>query len=391
MSDTKLRVSMGGMDALVRLRHELHAHPELAHDEHTTADRIVDFLRPLGPDDVVTGVGGTGIVATFSGAEPGPSLLIRSELDALPIRELVDHPAAAAYASTVDGVSHKCGHDGHMAIVAGVAMRLGERRPDRGAVHLLFQPAEETGTGAAAMLSDPLFDRFRPDAGVALHNMPGHPRHAIVVKPGSMTAAVRSIVIRFVGRAAHASEPEHGFNPSLAVADLVRSCAALEVLDPASDDFRTVTPVHVRVGAVAYGVAPGDGEVHLTMRTWRNDDLERLHRSIEESARELGARDGLVVEVDVVEEFFANENDPELTAIVRQAAITAGLDVIDADIGMRAGEDFGLFGRRFPCCMVLLGSGEDHPPIHDPAYDFPDELIPTGVTLLDGVVREICR
>ena len=381
---------MSATDPLVRLRHELHAHPELAHEERVTAARIADLLRSLGPDDVVTGVGGTGVVATFRSSEPGPTLLLRSELDALPIHEVVDGPAVAAYASTVDGVSHKCGHDGHMAIVAGVAMRLADRRPDRGTVHLLFQPAEETGTGAAAMLSDPAFERFRPDAGVALHNMPGHPRHTVVVRPGSMTAAVRSVVIRYAGRTAHASEPEHGANPSLAVADLLRECAALEVCDPRSADFRSVTPVHVRVGAVAYGVAPGDGEVHLTMRTWRNDDLDRLHTAIDDSARRLGDRDGLAVEVEVVEEFAANENDAELTATVRRAAVDAGLDVIDADVGMRAGEDFGLFGRRFPCCMVLLGAGEDHPPIHDPAYDFPDELIATGVTLLTGVVRTVC-
>lgn len=375
---------------LVALRHELHAHPDLAHDEHRTAQRIASFLGTLAPDEIATGIGGTGLVATFHGSEPGRSVLLRSELDALPIREVVEEPSLASYASRVDGVSHKCGHDGHMAIVAGVAMQLAEQRPQRGSVHLLFQPAEETGTGAAAMLADPGFDRFRPDAGVALHNMPGHPRHSVVIKPGSVTAAVRSVVIRFGGRTAHASEPEHGANPSLAVADLLSACAALEVRDPAAADFCSVTPVHVRVGAVAYGVAPGDGEVHLTMRMWRSADLDRLQGSIEDAARRLGERDGLTVAVEVVEHFAANENDPELTATVRRAAVEAGLEVIDAEIGMRAGEDFGLFGERFPTCMALLGAGEEHPPIHDPAYDFPDELIGTGVRLLHAVVRQIC-
>jgi amidohydrolase len=370
--------------SLVELRRELHAHPELSHGEHRTAERVVAFLRQLGPDRMIEGIGGTGVVATFDSGLPGPVLLFRSELDALPIVEY----GVDGHSSTVDGVSHKCGHDGHMAMLCGLAQRLSERRPARGTVHLLFQPAEETGTGAAAVLADPSFDAIRPDFGVAIHNMPGFPLHTLVIKPGSITAAVRSIVVRFAGRTAHASEPEKGENPALAVADVLRGCDELNVNDITSPDFRLITPVHVRIGSVAYGVSAGDGEVHLTIRTVANAGLAALQARIVELAESLAQRDRLGVEVEVAEDFFANMNDPEVTERVLRAAHACGFDVITPEVGLRGGEDFGLFTERFPCCMVLLGAGDDHHPIHNPNYDFPDELIETGVRLFDTIVRQ---
>jgi len=369
--------------SLIDLRRTLHAHPELSHAEHRTAATVLEFLRPLGPDAMLTGVGGTGIIATFDSGVPGPTLLFRSELDALPIVEITD----AAHASTVHGVSHKCGHDGHTTMVCGLAVGLAARRPARGKVHLLFQPAEETGTGAAAVLADPAFADIRPDFGIAIHNMPGYPLHTFVIKAGSITAAVRSLVIRYTGRTSHASEPEKGENPSLAVADLLRGCDALNVHDIRSDGFRLITPVHVRVGSVAYGVSAGDGEVHLTIRTVANSGLAALQADITALAESLGQRDGLSTDIEVVEDFYANMNDPAVTEMVRQAAEECGFAIESPSVGLRGGEDFGLFTERFPCCMVLLGSGVDTHPIHNPHYDFPDELIPTGVRLYETIVR----
>ncbi|MFZ9628901.1 MAG: M20 metallopeptidase family protein [Ilumatobacteraceae bacterium] len=369
---------------VVALRRHLHAHPELSGHEHETAARVVEFLTPLGPDRIVTGIGGTGIVATFDSGVPGPVLLFRSELDALPIVELgVDE-----HGSTCDGVSHKCGHDGHTAILCGLAQRLAARRPATGAVHLLFQPAEEDGTGAASVLADARFDDIRPDRGFAIHNMPGFPMHSFVIKPGPITAAVRSIVLRFTGRTAHASEPEKGENPSLAIADLLHGCADISVNDVESPDFCLITPVHVLVGSPAYGVSAGDGEVHLTIRTFANSGLAVLQGRIETLAASLAARDRLHLSVEIVEDFFANMNDAEATAIARRAAEQCGFDIITPELGLRGGEDFGLFSERFPCCMVLLGSGEDYHPIHNPHYDFRDELIATGVRFFDTVVRD---
>ena len=371
-------------ELLTSFRHELHAHPELAHAEHATADRVVAFMQQFNPTEIVTGIAGTGVVVTFDSGVEGPRMLFRCELDALPIVET----GVFGYASVDAGVSHKCGHDGHMAMIAGLGEALAARPLERGVVHLLFQPAEETGTGAAAVLNDPAFDRFTPDFAVAIHNMPGFPMHAMVVKSGSITAAVRSVVIRFTGRVAHASEPEKGENPSFAVADLLRDANALVVADQHDPQFRLVTPVHVSVGSVAYGVAAGDAEVHFTIRSASNEGLSNLQSEISAIAERLATRDGLAVEIDIVEDFYANINDPEVTERVRRAAETCGHEIITPDVGMRAGEDFGLFTERFPCCLVLLGAGEDHLPIHNAAYDFPDELIATGVELFEQIVRD---
>ena len=375
--------SAADLAALVEFRHLLHAHPELSGHERETAARVVAFLAPLRPDSVITGLGGHGVVATFDSGVAGPTLLFRSELDALPI---VEHDVEG-HASTVHGVSHKCGHDGHTTMLCGLAQRLAAQRPVRGKVHLLFQPAEETGKGAAAVLADPRFDDIRPDLAVAIHNMPGFAKGALVIKPGAITAAVRSIVLRFTGRTAHASEPEKGENPSLAVADLLHGCASISVNDVESPDFCLITPVHVRIGSVAYGVSAGDGEVHLTIRTFANEGLAALQQRIVHLAGSLAERDDLRLGVEVVEDFFANVNDPSVAAVVLDAAQRCGFDVVTPDLALRGGEDFGLFSERFPCCMVLLGAGEDTHPIHNPHYDFTDDLLDIGVRLFDTIVR----
>lgn len=371
-------------DLLTSFRHELHAHPELAHAEHATAERVVRFMQQFNPTDIATGLGGTGVVVTFDSGVDGPRMLFRCELDALPIVET----GVEDYASVELGVSLKCGHDGHMAMIAGLGEALAARPLRRGVVHLLFQPAEETGTGASAVLDDPAFERFHPDFAVAIHNMPGFPLHAVVIKSGSITAAVRSFVVRFTGRVAHASEPEKGENPSFAVADLLRDAAALVVEDQLDPNFRLVTPVHVSVGSIAYGVAAGEGEVHFTIRASSNEGLADLQAEISEIAERVAARDGLTVVIDVVEHFYANINDPEVTERVHRAAEACGHEIVTPVVGMRAGEDFGLFTERFPCCLVLLGAGEDHLPIHNAGYDFPDELITTGVELFERIVRD---
>lgn len=369
---------------LIGFRRELHAHPELAHQEFQTAARVVAFLGALCPSRILTGVGGTGVVATFDSGNPGPQVLFRCELDALPIQEL----GVRGHASTREGVSHKCGHDGHIAMVLGLAQYLAANRPPKGTVHLLFQPAEETGTGAAAVLADPQFAQIRADFGVALHNMPGFPLHSLVIKPGPITAAVRSIVIRFAGRAAHASEPENGESPSLAVADLLKACEAMNVRDQHSPDFCQVTPVHVRVGAAAYGIAPSDGEVHLTFRALANSKLETLTAALKRVAEDLAVRDRLQVTVDVVEEFHANTNDPLVTERVRRAAEACGFHVIRPSLGLRGGEDFGRFAQRFPTCLALLGAGPGSFPLHNSHYDFNDELISTGVRFYEEILRQ---
>lgn len=172
-------------EKLVRLRHELHANPELSGQENNTAKRLLDFLKTLNPDQILQNLGGNGIALVFKGKAPGKRVLFRADMDALPIQEKNE----LSYASKNTGVAHLCGHDGHSSILAGFALVLNKKRPEKGEVILLFQPAEETGKGALQVINDPQFESIKPDMAFALHNLPGFERHTIVLREQTFAAA----------------------------------------------------------------------------------------------------------------------------------------------------------------------------------------------------------
>ena len=190
--------------SLISLRKTLHKYPEVSLDEKETAKRIISFLENYPPDEIKTEVGETGILAIYKGAKPGKTVLFRCELDALPIEEI----NTFEHKSTIEGVSHKCGHDGHMAILCGLATQLHLQRPETGNVVLLFQPAEEDGRGAVRVYADPKFKSLKPDFVFALHTLPRYNQNQIVVKNNTFTCAVNSIIIKLKGRTSHAGEPE---------------------------------------------------------------------------------------------------------------------------------------------------------------------------------------
>ncbi|HRP00986.1 MAG TPA: amidohydrolase, partial [Flavobacteriales bacterium] len=314
-------VNDGLLRKLVYLRRELHAHPETAMEEHWTADRIKRYLEVLAPDTLLTNVGGTGVLARFDGRGSGPELLFRCELDALPIEEENDF----AHRSTIEGRSHKCGHDGHMAILCGLAERLAAERPASGRGWLLFQPAEENGLGAEAVLADPRVEQVRFDRVFALHNLPGVPKGTVMLRPESFTAAVNSIVITLKGRTSHAAEPEHGINPAAAMSELITRSLALDHNVPADVHMRVVTPVHARLGSKDYGISAGAAEVHLTLRCWNDAELEHLQRDVEAIANEVSVRHKLTVDISYTQHFHANRNDPATVDLVRSAVEAVGL------------------------------------------------------------------
>lgn len=185
---------------LIGFRHELHRFPEISGEEAETARRVAAFLAPMRPDKVLTGLGGHGVAAVFAGEGQGPTLLFRSEIDALPILELTDVP----YKSEISGKGHLCGHDGHSTILAALGRGLSRERPKRGRVVLMFQPAEENGAGAAAVIADPRFAEIRPDLSFSLHNMPGMPLGHAALMAGVVNCASRGMRIALTGRTAHA-------------------------------------------------------------------------------------------------------------------------------------------------------------------------------------------
>lgn len=369
----------------IQLRHDLHRHPEVSGHEVATARRIATYLRAYAPTELIQGLGGHGLAAIYAFAESGPTVLIRCELDALPIQEENDLP----YRSTTDGVAHLCGHDGHMATVAGLAPWLAQRSFARGRVILLFQPAEETGQGARAVLDDPRWAALEPDYVFALHNLPGRPLGQVVQFPTSFSATVQSCAIRLTGRAAHASAPEQGRNPATAIAELITACAEWAVPDVTRDDFALLTPVYLQLGQRAYGVSAGRGELHYTFRAWTDEQLDRLASRLEEAMIAAVGRHDLAGSLDWCEFFPATRNDPAANAYVTAAARAAGIPLVEQATPLRFGEDFGWFTRRYRGAMFGLGAGETTPDLHQPDYVFPDALLETGTTLWRQLIERV--
>ena len=365
-------------------RHALHTIPEPSGEEHETARMIFDTLLGFKPQKLVTGLGGTGVAAVFRGPAPGKSVLLRCELDGLPITESIPRQ----YSSKHKGMGHQCGHDGHMAILLAVGSVL-ERTPlERGEIILLFQPAEENGAGARSVIADPKFGDLKPDYSLALHNLPGHPSAQVVLKSGCANCASRGLRIRLLGKTAHASTPETGLSPARAMTACIEELAALSS-SAAPDPFALVTIVHAQLGEPAFGVAPGFAEVWVTLRTEDDRDMATLVQKAEAVANRTGAEDGLEVELTYDDIFSACHNDGALIEVLRHTAESLDLATSDLEEPMRASEDFGEFARNAPAAMFFLGSGKSHPALHDPEYDFPDELIAPAVQMFLGAASRL--
>ncbi|WP_207630147.1 amidohydrolase [Paracoccus xiamenensis] len=368
---------------LTELRRDLHRAPELSGHEVRTAARMAAMMRDLGADQVLTGIGGTGVMAEFRGTAPGPQVMFRAELDALPILEAIgpDHRSA------IEGVAHLCGHEGHMTGLVGLARLLSRQRPMRGAVWLLFQPAEENGAGAAAMLADPALPEF--DYGFAIHNFPGVAQGRALLAPGPVNCASVGMRARLVGATSHASEPEKARTPTLAIAAILPALLALPSGSQQDPDFQLVTVTHLAMGEPAFGITPGTAEIWVTLRTQRDDAMAALRAAAQAIIRDAADLHGLQADFDWHDEFAASINHPEAAAILARAAKATGIAVSAEGLPMRASEDFGRFAARAKTAMILLGAGADHPPLHAENYDFPDALIAPSVRLFHQVARDL--
>ena len=368
---------------LVQLRRHLHAAPELSGREENTARELSQRLEALGPDELITGLGGHGVAAVFEGASPGRCVLLRSEMDALPIEERSD----VQHRSNSPGIAHLCGHDGHMAMLYGAARRIAVERPSSGRFIALFQPAEETGAGGPAVAADPRFRALAPDLAFALHNLPGESIGEVHVRAGSMNCASRGMEVSFRGRTSHAAHPEDGKSPALAMCELVRDLTNLEIQSE-SNCYRGVTVVHAQLGEAALGTSPGDARGLATLRTERDDDMARLVESAIALSESTAARSGLAHTIRFEDVFDATTNSAAGTKLVERAADEVGLAVRPLDVPLRWSEDFGvLIEASGGGALIAIGSGVEQPQLHAPDYDFPDELIPHGVSLFEKIVR----
>jgi len=384
------RIDMQGLTnadiaELVALRRALHQRPEISGEEEETARSVAEFLADTAPDEVLTGMGGHGVAVVYDSGVPGPTVLFRSELDALPIEEI----SSAPHRSQVPGKSHMCGHDGHTAIIAALGRQFGRRRPAKGRVVLMFQPAEETGAGAEGVIADPRFGQIAPDYAFSLHNLPGTPFGHIRLREGVVNCASRGMRIVLEGKTAHSSMPETGTSPMLAVSVLMPALAKLGGGSFEDDDFAMVTVTHVTMGEPVYGIAPGHAEVRATLRTRLDDRMAGLVAAAETLARETAQAAGLTCTMDYHEIFVASLNAPEAVAHLRAALDAEGISHDEEQLPLRASEDFGRFGHGAHSAMLFLGAGENLPALHNPDYDFPDDLIPVGARIFMRLARNL--
>lgn len=371
------------MKELIELRHLLHKHPELSGLEKMTAQIIKNFIKSYNPDEVYEKLGGNGLAFLFDSKKNGPNILFRCEIDGIPVQEQNFVP----YKSINKGISHNCGHDGHMAIMCGVAKWVSKNPIKKGKLILLFQPAEENGQGAKLVLTDPDFKKLKIDYAFALHNMPAYPLHSVIIPESNFSSAVESICIKLQGKECHASEPDKGNNPSIAIAEIIKKFNELNKPKELSDEFQLLTPIHINMGQIAYGLSAAEGEIHYTLRAWNNRQLSLLKKEVLDLVKQITTRNQLTYTLNYLDYFPATKNDHSLKRIIEKTAMDCHLPIISNKTPFRFGEDFGWFSEKYPSFMFALGSGEKSPGLHHSNYDFPDELIKTGIEIYKSILQ----
>lgn len=376
------------LPALTALRHDLHAHPELAFAEHRTAGIVAGALRELGLE-VHEGIGGTGVVGILRAGTSRRSVGLRADMDALPLAE----HSELRYRSTVLGVHHGCGHDGHTSMLLGAARHLARTRRFDGSVVFIFQPAEEGRGGARAMLDDGLFERFPCDAVYALHNWPDLPLGRAQTRPGPIMAAADRFDITLRGRGGHAAQPQHTPDAILAASQLVAQLNTIVArrIDPAESAVLSVTRIE---GGQSHNVLPAEVQVTGTVRSFDPASQDRIEAALRATAQGIALASGTEVEVSYTRYYPATVNAEREAALALAAARDVGLDAGVAARPAFTSEDFAFLLQARPGAYLWLGQGRADAagdrPLHHPSYDFNDDALSLGVQWFAAVVgREL--
>jgi amidohydrolase len=367
------------------IRRDIHAHPELAFEENRTSDVVAAKLQEWGLE-VTRGLGKTGLVGTLRKGNSLKSIGLRADMDCLPMDEANDF----AHRSTNPGRMHACGHDGHTAMLLGAAKVLSETRNFEGAVHFIFQPAEEGGGGAKVMIEDGLFEKFPCDAVFAIHNKPGVPVGHIVTKGGPLLAAADRWDIRIKGRGGHAAHPHATLDPMVVGANIVMALQTIvsRNIDPIDSGVVTVGFFHA---GSAYNVIPGEAHIGGTTRTTTPANRELVKRRIDEICEGAARMHGVTIEVEHRPGYPPTVNDVEQARFA--ADVAAGVcgehAVQDNTRPSMGAEDFSYMLEKVPGAMVWLGNGGGAGTVslHNSRYDFNDMAIPFGVSFFVRTVE----
>lgn len=368
-----------------RWRHEIHAQPELAYEEHQTADLVVRELTAAGiPFE--RGLGRTGVVATIEGRAPGKRIGLRADMDALPLQEMNDF----AHRSQRAGVMHACGHDGHTVMLLAAAEHLARHRDFDGTIHCIFQPAEEGEAGAKAMMDDGLFERFPMDAVFGLHNWPWLPVGQMALRTGPVMASMDIFEATLKGRGGHAAQPHMAIDPIVVAASIVQAWQSIvsRNVDPLEAGVVSVTQIHA---GHAWAVIPEEVVLRGTVRTFKPAVQALIERRLQELGAGIAAAHGCTLEFRYERRFPATINTgPETDFAARVATDLLGSENILRDAAPSMGsEDFGWMLQVKQGNYAWLGTGgETSCLLHNPRYDFNDEAIPLGASYWVQLARE---
>jgi len=366
------------------IRRDIHAHPELAYEENRTSDVVAAKLTEWGIE-VTRGLGKTGLVGTLRKGNSVKSIGLRADMDCLPMDEINDFE----HRSQNPGRMHACGHDGHTAMLLGAAKILSETRDFEGAVHFIFQPAEEGGGGARAMIQDGLFEKFPCDAVFAIHNKPGVPLGHIVTKAGPLLAAADRWDLRITGKGGHAAHPHLTLDPLVAGANLVLALQTIvsRNIDPIDS---TVVTVGFMKGGSAYNVIPGEVHIGGTTRTTSPENRALVERRIREICDGIAKMHGVSIAVEHRPGYPPTINNAERTrfAVEVAAGVCGERAVKDNTRPSMGAEDFSYMLEKVPGAMVWLGNGGGEAVgLHNARYDFNDMAIPFGVSFFVRTVE----
>jgi len=358
-------------------RQDFHAHPELRYDVHRTAGAVAEKLKSFGCDEVIPGIGRTGVVGVIRGRKTGKKVIgMRADMDALPIEEETGLP----YQSTIPGKMHACGHDGHTAMLLGAAKYLAETRNFVGTAVVIFQPAEEGGAGAFAMIKDGLISRFGIEEVYGMHNYPGVPLGDFAIRPGSMMAAADHIEIELEGKGAHAARPHLGIDTILVGAQIINQLQTIV--------SRNVDPLESGVVSICMfqagqtdNVIPQYAKLRGTARSLKPEVRELLRRRIGEVVEGTARLYGASAKIKYSNGYPVLINHQRETAFAADIAREiVGKDRVDTDLTPVMGaEDFAFMLEERPGAFIFVGNG-DSAGLHNPSYDFNDEAIPVGTS-----------
>lgn len=369
------------LEDVIALRRDIHMHPELGFEEHRTAGIAADRLRKLG-FEVHTGIAGTGVIGVMRGSRPGRTIMLRADMDALPLLEENAH----AYRSTVDGKMHACGHDGHVAILLGAAELIADGK-DRlaGTVCLLFQPAEEGHGGARVMVEEGVIERFGIERAYGLHLNTKLPVGTLGFREGPFYASSDSIEIEVLGRGGHGSAPHDAVDPIYTAANFITSVQQIvsRHVDPIQPAVVTIASIH---GGTIHNVIPRTVRMLGTVRAFsdevRNAMPERIERVLKSCCEAMGAK----YEFNYLWRYPVTSNDADQTRYARALAErTAGEDKIVTADKLMGAEDFSFFAQRVPACFYSLGArggDESAHPHHSSTFDIDERALPAGVRMM---------